>query len=121
MNFMISTSDSAQKSFTYYLLSFALGGLLGDVFFHTIPHLNSGGHGHDDHGHGHHDHGHHDHGHAHSEEDMQTNLIIILGIWVFFLIEKITHTYFESNDDHGHSHSHSSKVKSEKKDDAKKA
>jgi len=28
------------KAFTNVLLSFALGGLLGDVFFHTMPHLN---------------------------------------------------------------------------------
>ena len=47
---------------------------------------------------------------------MQTNLIIVFGIWVFFLIEKITHSYFESNDDHGHSHSNqSSKVKPNEK------
>jgi len=35
---------------------------------------------------------------------MQTNLIIIAGIMAFFLIEKITHTYF--SDGHSHSHSH---------------
>ena len=47
---------------------------------------------------------------------MQTNLIIVFGIWVFFLIEKITHSYFESNDDHGHSHANqSSKVKPNEK------
>lgn len=77
-----------------------MGGLLGDVFFHTIPHLSSG-HSHD---HGHGDHG---HGHAHSEEDMQTNLLIVVGIMAFFLIEKITHTYFSGEGGHDHAgHTH---------------
>ena len=36
---------------------------------------------------------------------MQTNLMIIVGIWSFFLLEKITHTYFSDGHDHsGHSH-----------------
>ena len=86
-----------------------MGGLLGDVFFHTLPHL-KGDH---DHGHTHienpeehenskanesHDHGHH----HHSEQDMQTNLVIIAGIFSFFLIEKVSHIYL--GNDHGHSH-----------------
>lgn len=91
------------------MISFAAGGLLGDVFFHTLPHM-SHSHGveehshdihdhHHDHDHGH-DHGHdhvhehhahdHGHGHAHSEADMQKNLIIIVGIMAFFLLEKVT-------------------------------
>jgi hypothetical protein len=45
------------------MIAFAIGGLLGDVFFHTLPHLNeSQGHSHD---HDHHDHGHGGHGHSH--------------------------------------------------------
>lgn len=82
-----------------------MGGLLGDVFFHTLPHLSEG------HSHDHaHDHGHeHGHGHAHSVDDMMTNLIIVFGIWVFFLLEKITHTYFESS--HSHTHSEITDVK----------
>ena len=106
--------SKSRDKFTYVLLSFALGGLLGDVFFHTMPHL-SAGHDHSHHGHVHvhdhshhehdhaHDHSHHDHGHAHSEEDMQTNLMVVMGIWIFFVLEKITHAYF--SDDHNHSHS----------------
>lgn len=126
--------EKSRDSFTYILLSFAMGGLLGDVFFHTLPHLSSGGH---DHGHGdsgkshehNHEHNDHDHGseahnesngsdhgghgHSHSEEDMQLNLIIIIGILSFFLIEKITHTYFSDghSHDHGHDHGHAKNKK----------
>ena len=64
-------NEKTRESFTYIMLSFAIGGLLGDVFFHTLPHL-SGGHDHD-HGHHHeHDHGHHDehggHDHVHDHD-----------------------------------------------------
>lgn len=41
---------------------------------------------------------------------MQTNLLIIVGILAFFLIEKITHSYF--SDGHSHSHSHDEPSKS---------
>lgn len=34
---------------------------------------------------------------------MQTNLIIVFGIYVFFLIEKIIHNYFGGHDHHNHS------------------
>jgi len=97
MNVFFMGDEKTRESFTYVLLSFALGGLLGDVFFHTIPHLSSGGHSHDhtqtsEPGHDHsHDHSHGHGGHSHSEEDMQTNLIIVVGIWFFFLIDKLTH------------------------------
>jgi solute carrier family 39 (zinc transporter), member 7 len=125
----LSVSAANRDSFTHILLSFALGGLLGDVFFHTLPHMNSG-HSHD-HGHTHthtHDHGHdhshshgHDHGHHHSEEDMQKNLLIIVGIWMFFLLEKLVHTYFSTHD-HGHSHSKSDdSSKKDKKNNKKVA
>ena len=87
-------SDRNREAFVHVLLSFALGGLLGDVFFHTLPHIMEG------HSHGDHDHSHG--GHHHSEEMMQTNLIIILGLVVFFMIEKVIHGWFG-----GHSHNHS--------------
>lgn len=51
------------------MIAFAIGGLLGDVFFHTLPHLSTG-HSHD-HSHDHHhahDHGHEGHGHSHDPE-----------------------------------------------------
>ena len=30
------------------------------------------------------------------------NLYIVMGIWCFFVLEKITNTYFASSHDHGH-------------------
>ncbi len=45
-------------------MAFAVGGLLGDVFLHIVPH-EMGGHDHGSHGHGSHDHGSHDHDHDH--------------------------------------------------------
>ena len=88
--YLMNMSVTAQNrdSFTHVLLSFALGGLLGDVFFHTLPHLGEGIE---------HVHATEEGGHPpHSEEAMQLNLIIIVGIWSFFLLEKITHKYLDS-------------------------
>lgn len=39
MNLMLVKGDDSREYFTSILLSFAMGGLLGDVFFHTLPHL----------------------------------------------------------------------------------
>ena len=82
LNLIFFSRPSLKDSLIYYLISFAIGGLLGDVFFHTLPHLSSaGGHSHD-----HSDHS--GHGHSHDPSQMHTNCIIILGIVIFFLIEK---------------------------------
>lgn len=78
MNVYLVRSEESRKSFMNILLAFAMGGLLGDVFFHTLPHLFEESH---DHSHA---------GHSHSEESMQLNLVIIMGIWCFFMLEKIT-------------------------------
>ena len=46
------------------MMCFAAGGLLGDVFLHTLPHLMGAPHGHS------HDHSHsHEHHHHHNHED----------------------------------------------------
>jgi hypothetical protein len=74
MIYFINMCFLGSKKFTNVLLSFSLGGLLGDVFFHTLPHLTGGGHGHShgappppvDAGHGH-SHGSHDHGQDNSD------------------------------------------------------
>lgn len=77
------------------MISFAIGGLLGDVFFHTLPHLSSGhSDTHESHGHEH-SHDHSGHGHAHNPKDMENNMIIITGIVTFFFLEKIIHNYLE--------------------------
>lgn len=85
------------------MMSFGLGGLLGDVFFHTMPHIMEGkSHSHD-HAHDHsHDHGHG--GHSHSEESMYPSIIILIGIYSFFLLEKLVDKYFSSGHSHGHNH-----------------
>ena len=114
MNKGLMGSKKGKEKMTQYSISFAIGGLLGDVFFHTMPHMSSGGHSHDHgsehnhhhgHEHGHHDHGHHhEHGshggHSHNPEEMLNNMIIIVGIIAFFLMERFTHSLLE----HNHSH-----------------
>ena len=35
---------------------------------------------------------------------MNNNLVIIFGLLVFFLIEKVIHSYFEGGHQHSHSH-----------------
>ena len=81
------------------MISFAIGGLLGDVFFHTLPHIseahNHNSHEGHDHEHSSHNHSHTDHsnsghghsGHSHSGTEMLNNFLIIIGIVSFFLIE----------------------------------
>lgn len=100
MNVYLVRSEDQRKYFTNILLAFAMGGLLGDVFFHTLPHLAEESH---DHSHAHVEIA--QGGHApHSEEAMKLNLVIVMGIWCFFLLEKITAQFLD--DGHGHSHGH---------------
>ena len=107
LNLLFLAKPSLRDTMIYYLISFAVGGLLGDVFFHTLPHLSGGGssQGHsNDHGH---DHGHGSEGHSHDPQQMMTNLIIIAGIVCFFLIEKVVAQYLGGGHDHSHgSHDH---------------
>lgn len=63
MNFCFLSSSKTRDATIYILISFAIGGLLGDVFFHTLPHLNEASHDHSGHSHGDHSHG--EHGHTH--------------------------------------------------------
>jgi len=102
----ILISQKQQQAFTNVMLSFGLGGLLGDVFFHTLPHVMEGAHSHGDaHDHGHsHGHGGHEHGHAHSAESMYPSIIILVGIYVFFMLEKIIDKYFSAGHSHAHAH-----------------
>jgi zinc transporter 7 len=85
------------------LVAFAIGGLLGDVFLHLLPHAFSphDHHGHADehrghahtHEHGEHEHGHSDHGHEHHDDEhtrnMRIGLSVLGGFMLFFLLEKI--------------------------------
>ncbi|KJE93565.1 catsup protein [Capsaspora owczarzaki ATCC 30864] len=101
------------------LLSFAAGGLLGDVFLHLLPHSfaphSEGG---DDNGGHSHSHS-HSHAHSHSSADPHTaglliGLWIVSGIFAFFVIEKIMRLLGRQS----HSHSHAEPAAS---DSAKKA
>ena len=122
LNLVFLSKPSLRDTVIYYLISFAVGGLLGDVFFHTLPHLgqSSGGGGHS---HDHHDHSHgHDHGsgeeggHSHDPAQMAIYGIVIAGIISFFLIEKIVNNYLGGGShDHSH-HDHSHDHKAQKKD-----
>lgn len=105
INFVFLGSKSLRDKVIYLMISFAIGGLLGDVFFHTLPHMSSHYHDHDHHHdhHDHHDHHHHDHAghsHSHNPKEMCNNSIIMTGIIGFFLLEKLVANCL------GHSHSH---------------
>ncbi|KAH9247026.1 hypothetical protein BASA81_015364 [Batrachochytrium salamandrivorans] len=71
------------------MVAFAVGGLLGDVFLHLLPHASSSGH-----------HSHDAHHHSH---DNTGGLWVLFGIFSFFLLERIVRAY---NGGGGHSHSH---------------
>jgi zinc transporter 7 len=102
-----------------YMVAIAVGGLLGDAFFHSLPHLGHS-HSHDSHSHEHshehkHDHAHdhdpkHDHsqevghGHAHSHEDMKPYIYIIVGILTFYFIEQFVSKVLGQQHDHDHDH-----------------
>lgn len=107
------------------MVSFAVGGLLGDVFLHIFPHnahILTGGaahhHGHDDH----HAHSspatagpsHVTHGHSHGVEFAKP---VLLGILFFFLVEKVVRW---CHPEHSHDHcSHEHDVKGDKKESKK--
>jgi len=114
LNLIFLSSPFLKESVICYLISFAIGGLLGDVFFHTLPHLSSSNaHSHDHH---HHDHGESGHSHSHDPAEMANNAIIISGIVGFFLIEKIVSGALGHNHSNGsHTHSHKEDSKDNKK------
>lgn len=91
------------------LVSFAVGGLLGDVFLHLLPHALM------PHNHGplqtHNDNGEHD---DHSK-GVWVGIYVLLGLITFFAVEKFVrlingddnahgHSHATNGNDHGHSH-----------------
>ena len=115
------------------LLSFAAGGLLGEVFLHSLPHLlehhdhfttssssSSSSHQHHQHDGNEeaHDDGHHEHSHAHGGgvrleegEVMRICLYILAGFLLFFVSEKAVTVVLgdeggHSHSSHGHGHTH---------------
>jgi len=98
------------------LLSFAVGGLLSDVFLHLIPHafhtpsssdavvVHS-----------------HSHSHAGDGEDVSlvVGLSVLAGLLTFFVIEKFVRSR-HGQGGHGHSHAHSHGAAKPKKDEKNK-
>eukprot|EP01128_Nolandella_sp_AFSM9_P011774 TRINITY_DN8699_c0_g1_i1.p1 TRINITY_DN8699_c0_g1~~TRINITY_DN8699_c0_g1_i1.p1 ORF type:complete len:400 (+),score=85.52 TRINITY_DN8699_c0_g1_i1:79-1200(+) len=127
----INGVEKVDKKLLKTLLAFAVGGLLGDVFLHLLPHAQSSGHGHS------HAHAppsghpvesppHGEEGHVHENEqaespghgaeeahdhsgEMYIGLCILLGMFVFFILEKIA----VLNNGGGHGHSHEQKHKTD--------
>ncbi|CAM0137419.1 hypothetical protein VKS41_003221 [Umbelopsis sp. WA50703] len=80
------------------LVSFAVGGLLGDVFLHLLPHAFLGEHNEAS-------------GPAHVEYDEHKNVLVGLGIFAglffFFIMDKMMRVFAGgSGHDHSHSHAH---------------
>ena len=127
VNGVVSLNEGVHK----LLLSFAAGGLLGEVFLHSLPHLlehhdhfsssssssSSSGHQHDESEQGAHDDGnYHKHSHAHGGggggvrleegEVMRICLWILAGFLLFFVSEKTVAEVLGDEGGHGHSHGH---------------
>ena len=116
----LTISDKHRRPFVNVMMSFGLGGLLGEVFCHQLPEV-LGAHSHhhhhdvahihaDHHTHDHaHDHGHS--GHHHSPEQMYPSLVMLASVYAFFLFEIVTEKMLDGG--HSHSHDHSNEEKSE--------
>jgi zinc transporter ZupT len=123
-------------SFLKVLVSFAVGGLLGDVFLHLLPHAKPNAH--DDHHTHTHTHAPHDHTGGQSifynsrsaywlffhltmcdfsTKDLYVGLYVLAGLMTFFLIEKIARIT-QGASSHGHSHSHGTSQEKVSKDKA---
>jgi len=88
------------------MLAFAAGGMLGDVFLHSVPHLleeEHHDHDHDhDHGHGH-VHGNEHRGHDH-ERHLFVGLLVLLGYLLFYAAERLAGMRLAGKHSHAHQH-----------------
>lgn len=93
---ILNTEKSAgkQSKLLNVLLSFAVGGLLGDVFLHLLPHSAPPHETHDE-----------STPHDHAGE-MHVGLWVLAGIITFLIVEKVVRSSHNSSG-HSHSHSHS--------------
>jgi zinc transporter 7 len=107
-NFAANSSSESQVILSIGQ-SLAVGGLLGDVFLHTLPDCFAGAaasdhlhHHMEDHGHDHKDH------HHHSHEGGIVGLIVIAGFATFLLLDICVRSLEEKYGGgcHGHSHNH---------------
>ncbi|OMH86226.1 Zinc transporter SLC39A7 [Zancudomyces culisetae] len=77
------------------MVSFAIGGLLGDVFFHLLPHIFHGESHSDSHGHG--------------DEAVRNTVLglgIFFGLLTFMVVDKTMRLFGEEGHSHSHGHSH---------------
>jgi len=109
------------------MLAFAAGGILGDVFIHSLPHLlekHEHGHGHHEHMHEHghheheHEHGHHEHDHDHHHA-LYVGLLVLIGYVIFYVAERVANLRM-SGRAHAHDHAeprgvHDDKVQTTKR------
>jgi zinc and cadmium transporter len=73
--FTLSLKEEKIKKYVSLFISLAIGALLGDVFIHLIPEALSGT----------------EHGH-------EIGLLIIIGIFIFFILEKYLHWHHHEDD-----------------------
>lgn len=121
-----NSNDPQALATTKYWLTLgqclAAGGLLGDVFLHTLPHSvmdiyanaqsEKSEEGHDHHDHGHEEHHGHSHGHDHHDHEFESQMMvlgmaILLGFTVFFVFDCVVRTF-------GAHHHHSGDEKDKK-------
>lgn len=102
----------------FVLLGFAAGGMLGDVFLHSIPHLLGSAVPHDDHKHEHehedgheHEHDKSEHGHGHAL--LWVGLMVLAGYLLFFVAERVASLRLGGSHGHAHHHAHDSHKDSE--------
>ncbi len=76
--FTLSLNKDSLKKYVFLLVSLALGALLGDTFIHIIPEMFSEG-----------------------EHSSVISLYIILGILLFFILEKFLHWHHHDSDCEG--------------------
>ncbi|KAJ1905832.1 hypothetical protein LPJ81_001707, partial [Coemansia sp. IMI 209127] len=96
---LFATPSSIPSKALRIMVAFAVGGLLGDVFLHLLPHMFAD---HDHSGSG----GHDEAAHSHVRNTVY-GCTVFLGLMVFFMVDKFMRLLGTSEHSHGHSHSHS--------------
>lgn len=79
--FTLSLSRERLQRITLYLVAFAVGGLFGNAFIHLLPEA-----------------------FRHSESPMTTSLLIVVGIMIFFVLEKFLRWRHCHVTSHQHTH-----------------
>ncbi|KAJ2743505.1 hypothetical protein GGI20_003690 [Coemansia sp. BCRC 34301] len=99
---LFATPTSIPNKALRIMVSFAVGGLLGDVFLHLLPHMFAGEHGHNRHHH-------HDHDSEVNEHVRNTvyGCAIFVGLILFFVVDKFMRLLGSGHSHGGHSHGHS--------------